>query len=85
MIVHVVIWSADDALAVPVSALFRKGDDWAVYAVDNGRAQTKVVKVGHRNNRLAELLAGVPAGTQVVLHPSDRISDGTRVAERQIR
>src|SRR6266702_1378925 len=82
VIVHVVIWSADDALTVPVSALFRKGDEWAVYAIDNGRAQTKVVKVGHRNNRLAELLAGVPAGTQVVLHPSDRISDETRVAER---
>src|SRR6266571_1125490 len=85
VIVHVVIWSADDALTVPVSALFRKGDEWAVYAVDNGRAQTKVVKIGHRNNRLAEVVAGLPAGTQVVLHPSDRISDGTRVAERQIR
>jgi len=72
-------------LTMPVSALFRKGDDWAVYAIENGRAQTKVVKIGHRNNRLAEVLAGLPAGTQVVLHPSDRIGDGTRVAERQIR
>lgn len=85
VIVHVAIWSANDALTVPVSALFRKGDDWAVFAVDNGRAQTNVVKIGHRNNRIAEVLAGLPAGTQVVLHPSDRISDGTRVAERQIR
>lgn len=85
VIVHVAIWSADDALTMPVSALFRKGDDWAVFAVDNGRAQTKVVKIGHRNNRLAEVLAGLPVGTQVVLHPSDRISDETRVAERQIR
>ena len=85
VIVHVVIWSADDALTVPVSALFRKGDEWAVYTVDNGRAQTKVVKIGHRNNRLAEVLAGLPAGTQVVLHPSDRIGEGARVAERHIR
>jgi HlyD family secretion protein len=84
VIVHVGIWSADDALTVPVSALFRKGDDWAVFAIDKGRAQTKVVKVGHRNNHFAEVLAGLSAGTQVVVHPSDRISDGTRVAERQI-
>ena len=84
VIVHVAIWSADDALTAPVSALFRKGDDWAVFAVDNGRAQTKVFKIGHRNNRLAEVLAGVSAGTQVVVHPSDRISDRTRVAQRQI-
>jgi HlyD family secretion protein len=82
VIVHVVIWSADDALTVPVSALFRKGDDWAVYAIDNGRAQTKAVKVGHRNNRIAEALAGLSAGAQVVLHPSDRVSDGVRVAQR---
>lgn len=69
---------------VPVSALFRKGNEWAVYA-DNGRAQTKVVKIDHRNNRIAEVLAALPVRTQVVLHPSDRISDGTREAERQIR
>src|SRR5216683_1460899 len=42
VIVHVAIWSANDALTVPVSALFRKGDDWAVFAVDNGRARTTV-------------------------------------------
>jgi len=82
VIVHVVIWSADDALTVPVSALFRKGDDWAVYAIDNGRALTKAVKIGHRNNRLAEVLAGLSPGAQVVLHPSDRVSDGVRVAQR---
>ena len=39
VIVHVTIWSADDALTVPVGALFRKGDDWAVFAVKDGRAQ----------------------------------------------
>jgi HlyD family secretion protein len=85
VIVHVAIWSADDALTVPVSALFRKGDEWAVFAVDNGRAQTTVVKIGHRNNRVAEVLAGLPAGTQVVVHPSDRISEGSRIARREIQ
>jgi HlyD family secretion protein len=84
VIVHVAIWSTDDGLTVPVSALFRKDDDWAVFVVDNGRARTTALKVGHRNNRVAEVLAGLSAGAQVVLHPSDRISDGTRVAQRQI-
>jgi HlyD family secretion protein len=84
VIVHVAIWSAADALTVPVSALFRKGGDWAVFAIDNGRAQTRVVKIGHRNNRLAEVIAELSAGTQVVVHPSDRVADGTQVAQRQI-
>ncbi|OAF07748.1 secretion protein HlyD [Bradyrhizobium centrolobii] len=82
VIVHIVTWSGDDALTVPVSALFRKGDDWAVFVIENGRAQTTIVKIGHRNNRIAEGVAGLPAGTQVVVHPSDRVSDRTRVAQR---
>ena len=85
VIVHVAIWSADDALTVPVSALFRKGDDWVVFAVKDGRARTTPVKIGHRNNRVAEVVAGLAAGTGVVLHPSDRISDGTRVVQRLAR
>jgi len=85
VIVHVALWSTDDASTVPVSALFRKGDDWAVFAVDNGRAQTKIVKIGHRSNRLAEVLSGVSPGAQIVLHPSDRVGDGTRVVQREFQ
>jgi HlyD family secretion protein len=85
VIVHVVIWRADDALTVPISALFRKGDDWAVFTVENGRARTAIVKIGHRNNRVAEVLGGLSSGTEVVLHPSDRIADSVRVAQRDMR
>lgn len=83
VIVHVTIWSAANVLTVPVSALFRQGDDWAVFAVKDGQARTTLVKVGQRNNRLAEVLSGLSAGDQVVLHPSDRIEDGVSVAERE--
>jgi HlyD family secretion protein len=82
VIVHVVIWSAEDAMTMPISALFRNGDDWAVFAVENGRARTTVIKIGHRNNRVAEVLSGLSAGAEVVVHPSDRVSDGTTVAQR---
>ncbi|TIW20654.1 MAG: HlyD family efflux transporter periplasmic adaptor subunit, partial [Mesorhizobium sp.] len=85
VIVHVTIWKSDDVLTVPVAALFRLGDDWAVFAVGDGRARTTIIKVGQRNNRTAEILSGVSAGDRVVLHPSDRISEGVAVAEREIR
>src|SRR6516164_8229460 len=49
VIVHVTTWSADSGLALPVGALFRKEEDWAVFAVKDGRARTTVVKIGHRN------------------------------------
>jgi HlyD family secretion protein len=82
VVVHVTIWSAADALTVPVSALFRRGDQWAVFSDEGGRARTTTVQIGHRNNRTAEVISGLMPGDRVVVHPSDRVSEGTRVAQR---
>ena len=81
--VHVTTWSAENALSVPVSALFRKGDSWAVFAIVDGRARTTLVEVGRRNNRIVEIKSGLSVGDRVVLHPSDRIRDDVRVARRE--
>lgn len=83
VVVHVRTWSADNVLTVPVSALFRKGEDWAVFAVKNGRTLTTPVKIGHRNSRQVEVIEGLSAGDQVVLHPSDRVKDGVPVTQRE--
>lgn len=85
VIAHVTTWAAPDVLRIPVGALFRDGEDWAVFAVQGGRARRTVIKIGHRNNRMAEVLSGLSHGDQVVSHPSDRVKDGTRVAQREIR
>lgn len=85
VIVNITVWSADDALVVPVAALFRKDDNWAVFASRDGRARVTPVEIGHRNSQVAEVLSGLAAGDQVVLHPSDRIAEGTKVSERQLR
>ncbi|MER9329905.1 HlyD family efflux transporter periplasmic adaptor subunit [Mesorhizobium sp. M0152] len=85
VIVQITIWKADDVLTVPVGALFRKGNDWAVFALEDGRARATILKVGERNNRTAEVLSGLGAGDRVVLHPSDRVTDGVTVAERSVQ
>lgn len=82
VIVHVVRWREENALTVPVAALFRRGDDWAVFAVEDGRARVTTVKIGQRNGRIAQVVSGLAAGDRVVLHPSDRVSDGTTVVTR---
>jgi HlyD family secretion protein len=46
VIVHISLWRADDALTVPVAALFRRAGDWAVFAVRDGRARTTLVEIG---------------------------------------
>ena len=85
VIVHVTIWNAESVLTVPVGALFRQGEDWAVFAVKDGRARTTVVSIGHRNNRTAEALSGLSEGEKVVLHPSDRVKDGVAIEQRDTR
>ena len=67
-------------LRVPTSALFRRGDAWAVYVVAGGRARVRAVTLGQRTGQEAEVLDGLADGEVVVLHPGDSLTDGTRVA-----
>jgi len=80
--VRIVIWHADDAVRVPLGALFRDGEDWAVFAVADGRATLRHVRIGHRNDLRAEVAGGLEPGDTVIVHPSDRVDDGVRVAPR---
>jgi len=41
------------------------------------------VAIGHRNNRTAEIIFGLAAGDTVILHPSDRIKNGSQITQRQ--
>jgi HlyD family secretion protein len=76
---RIVVWHADDVLRVPSSALFRRGDGWAAFVVEAGRARRREVAVGTRTPLAAEVKDGLAEGDAVVLHPSDRLTDGTRV------
>jgi HlyD family secretion protein len=80
--VRIIAWEASDVLKVPVSALFRRGDDWAVFVVEDGRAQLRIVEIGRRDGTEAQVLQGVTEGQSVIVHPPDTIADGARVAER---
>lgn len=78
---RVVIWQRANVLKVPTSAMFRKGDGWAVYVDENGRAQLRTIEIGERSGLEAEVTNGLKAGDRVVLHPPDTLTDGTRIEE----
>ncbi len=82
VIARIVVWQGEDVLKLPLGALFRAGEDWAVFVYQDGRARLRQVTIGHRNDSEAEVLTGLEAGSQVVLHPSDRIADGVRITPR---
>ncbi len=78
----VVTSSADDVLRVPVAALFRSGDRWAVFRVVDGVARLTPIETGRSNGQMAEVLSGLDAGERVVLYPGERIADGVLVRAR---
>ena len=77
-----IIWEGKDVLQAPASALFRKGEDWALFTIENKRARLRKVEVGHRNGLSAEILVGLKEGEMVVAHPDDQVKDGARVKVR---
>jgi HlyD family secretion protein len=77
-----IIWEGKDVLQVPASALFRKGEDWSLFAIENKRARLRKVEVGHRNGLAAEVLSGLKEGEMIVAHPDDQVKDGAKVKVR---
>ena len=80
--VRVVIWEGKDVVKVPTSSLVRQGEGWAVFAADAGRARLRPIELGGRNGLEAEVRSGLEAGQDVVVHPSDALADGKRLAAR---
>jgi len=82
----IIVWSAPNAVSVPRSALLQakgKTGEWTAFVVRDGRAQSRVLRVGHVGGALAEVLAGVQPGDEVVVFPSDQLRDGVRVTSRK--
>jgi len=87
---QIVTLSVDDALQVPVSAVFplprAAGDTgparMAVFVIEQGRTRTVPVEVGARNGVHAWLRGGIGPGTTVVVYPPSAVQDDTRVRIR---
>ena len=79
---RIVVWKGDDVLQIPLSALFRNGNDWVVYRIDGGEAALQIVKIGQRNRDYAQIMEGLSLGDEVILHPSEDVTDGSRVEQR---
>jgi HlyD family secretion protein len=74
-----ITWERSDALTVPAGALFRRGDGWAAFLVDGGRARLTAIRTGQSSGLLTEVLDGVSAGDRVVVHPDDALEDGAQI------
>ena len=72
----------DDVLLVPAGSLFREGSEWKTFVFDHGVARKQSLEAGHTDGRTTEVLKGLEAGAEVLLHPPDTVKDGSAVQKR---
>ena len=78
----IIIDRADNAIKVPLSALFRQEEQWSVFKVVDGTAQIQRVEVGRKNDRFAEIKKGLKIDDLIIVHPSNDVNDGVGVVTR---
>lgn len=81
---RVAVWHGEDVLVVPAGALFREGNAWKTYIYQDGAAKLTAIGAGHSDGRFTEVLSGLAAGDEVLLHPPDTVKDGTPVVKREM-
>jgi len=84
--VRIVNQSQDQALKVPVSAIFPRADSpgMAVFVLDHGHARLATVEVAARNGAEAWVRQGLQAGSTVIVYPPATVRDGTSVRQRRV-
>jgi HlyD family secretion protein len=80
--VRIVVWDAPSVLKVPTGALFREGERWAVYVVEDDRARLRTIELGQQTGQEAEVISGLSSGDLVILHPGDTLTADAKVIRR---
>ncbi|HEX5218557.1 MAG TPA: efflux RND transporter periplasmic adaptor subunit [Verrucomicrobiae bacterium] len=81
---RIITWQNEHALKVPNGAIFRRGEQWHAYVLNNNRAELRPVRIGRASNTETEILEGLKEGDEVILYPGDRIKEGLRVSKVQL-
>jgi RND family efflux transporter MFP subunit len=79
---EVVVASGYRSLIVPAAAVVTFAGIDRVFAVQDGKASEKRIKVGRRIDEGVEVLEGIRSGEQVILNPGN-MTDGEKVAVKQ--
>jgi HlyD family secretion protein len=89
--VRIVTMAVDNAVKVPVSAVFPLPDredghkgGMAVFAVEAGHARVVAVQIGARNGAHAWVQQGLTPGATVIVYPPSAVKDGVRVKVRTV-
>ncbi len=79
--VNIFVYESKNELLVPMSALFRDAEHWAVFVAEKGRAIKRIIKIKRHNSDNAIVIEGLQEGEEVVLYPGNLISNGVRIKQ----
>jgi HlyD family secretion protein len=82
--VDILLSESKNVLTVPITALFREQQKWAIYAVVDERVEKRHLTLGNMNHFFAEVMSGMEENQAYVLHPNDQIATGIRVTQRVV-
>ena len=82
-----ILWQADKVLQIPSSALFidtltENKKEWAVYVIKGEKLEKRRVKIGHKNNLMAEVTQGLAENELLVSYLSNDLHEGLKVEIR---
>jgi HlyD family secretion protein len=80
--VRVVVGETKNAVRVPLGALFRRGNGWALYKLVDDRAKLTEVQVAEADPHFRAITAGIAEGDDVIVFPGSSIADDTRIKAR---
>lgn len=80
--VKIMILESNNILTIPVSAIYRDENHWAVFVLSHGRAQKRLINIRSQNPEHVAIEAGLSEGEEVILYPSNQIQEGLRVKKR---
>jgi multidrug efflux pump subunit AcrA (membrane-fusion protein) len=72
-VVRLTVRQAPEATAVPASAIVTSGRETIVWAVRDGKAERRVVKLGAQGESTVQILSGVSPGERVVVRGADTV------------
>ncbi|MEU6424699.1 HlyD family efflux transporter periplasmic adaptor subunit [Microbispora sp. NPDC046973] len=75
-VVRLAVRRAENATAVPASAIVTSGRETIVWAVRGGKAERRVVRLGAQGDAVVEILSGVSPGERVVVKGADAVRPG---------
>ena len=80
--VRIITRSVEQAVMVPVGAVFPHSGGMAVFLLDARRARLQPVELAGRNGQQAWVRSGLAPGQQVIIYPPPAVADGKPVRVR---